>query len=147
MTFVYNTGTPATSAYQNQIFNWYIIRYLKTPSSNGTTPPSLADFLNIDANSNVSPLSLRNNDLLEDFDVLAQGEVNLRLTNFTTVLSGETAVVNLEIPKSFHQTFNGTAAANIADNCCFIACVAINPSSSGGASQLLYSIRQWYIDN
>jgi hypothetical protein len=147
MGFAYSTGTVATTALQNQYFNWYVVRYLKTPSSNGATPFGIGDFLGSDPNSNNTVLSLPNNDLNEDFHILASGEVEVDLTFSATNPTSRFKVVNLTIPCSFHQTFNGTAASNIVDNALFLVVTAINPINTGGASTLINSARIWYIDN
>lgn len=147
MYFNYSTGTPATSAYQNQVFNWYVIRYLKTPSTNGTTNFTIADFLNNDAGGSTSPLSLPNTDTAENFSVLATGQVNIDLSYNTTISTNKCRMVEITIPVSFHQTFNGTATTTITDNCVFVLITALNPINTGGVSQVSGSNRLWFVDN
>jgi hypothetical protein len=145
--FSFSSGTVATSNLQNQIFNWYLVKYLKTPSSSGSSAFGISDFLGADSNGNFSPLSLPNHDLNEDFSILANGQVRIDLDENTTAPSAKGAMIEVRIDRAFHQTYNGTAASNIVDNMCFLVVTAINPINTGGASTINAAIRQFYIDN
>jgi hypothetical protein len=138
--FTWNGGTGASTTITTQVFKYFILQYLKTQNS---TAPALNDFLNLDANTQTSVLSLPNTDL-SDFKVLHSGEVNVICPASNTQSS---VVVDLSIPCQFHQTFAGTTAASISDNCCFLACVAMVTSGTGGASAITPQLRMWYIDN
>lgn len=145
--FQYSTGTPATTSLQNQIFNWYFIKYNKTPSSSGATAFNISELLLVDPSGNYTPLSLPNPDTNENFSILASGEVNVVLHEATTVQSTAVQLVNLTIDKAFHQTFNSTTAASITDNMCFIVYTGLQGLNTGGVSNVASSIRMWYVDN
>jgi hypothetical protein len=145
--FTYSTGTPATCAVQSQIFNWYLVRYLKTPSSGGTTVFNITEFLNQDANSQYTPMSLINDDTDENFQVMAAGTQHLTLPFLPTVASAFNAIQTHTHQCSFHQTFNGTTAATITDNCVFLVVTAMNASNTGGISNCTSTMRMWFVDN
>jgi len=147
LNFQFSIGTLATAVNMNQIFNWYYIRYLKTPSSSGTSAFTITDFLNADVNSNVTPMSLINDDLNEDFSVLDAGQIDISFTDIAAGSSIKNKLVELTIPVNFHQTYNGTAASNIVDNMTFFVITALNPINAGGVSNVYISSRQWYIEN
>jgi hypothetical protein len=145
--FNFSSGTVATSSQQNQYFNWYYIKYTKTPSSSGGSIFSIAEFLNQDAGSNYTPMSLPNPDNNENFVILASGQQEVELTVETGVTSVRFKIQQIQSERSFHQTYNGTASTNICDNCTFLVVTALQPANTGGISQYAASIRQWYIDN
>jgi len=145
--FVYNSGTPATTAALDQTFNWYLVRYLKTPSSSGTTAFSIAEFLNQDANGNYTPLSFPNPDTAENFQLMANGQVHITLPAATTAISTVHKIVEISHPCSFHQEYNGSANSTITDNMCFLVFTAYNPINAGGASVVQVQSAMWYIDN
>lgn len=141
--FTYGPGSSSAIS-SSQVFRWFLLRQLNTPSSGGSSTFALADFLNIDSNSQYTPMSLPNSDTSEDFHILDQGLVTLDATisNDYTI-----RVVNVSVLESFHQTFNGTASTNIAENSLFFVCVASTANGAAGASGVTSSFRIWYIDN
>lgn len=147
MVFSWNSGTPATTAALDQTFNWYLVRYLKTPSASGTTAFSIAEFLNADANGNFTPLSFPNPDTSENFQLMANGQVHLLLPAATTAISTVHKVVEVSHQCSFHQEYSGSANTTITDNMCFLVFTAYNPINSGGASVVAVQAAMWYIDN
>lgn len=144
MSFTYDSGTVATSARQNQIFTWYLVRYLKTLSAAAF---SITDFLQNDINGNVTPLSMANTDLNEDFQVMANGIVNVDLHEATTAISNVIRMAQVSHPCSFHQTYTGSAASTIVDNNMFVVFTAINPINGGGISKATLFARMFYVDN
>jgi len=145
--FAYSSGTPATTAIQNQWFNWYYVKYLKSAAGAGQTPFGISEFLNQDPGSNYTPISLPNPDTNENFAILASGQVEVDLPDSTTAASARYKVVQLQVDRAFHQTYNGTTAASISDNMCFLVVTALNAINAGGASSVSFGIRQWYVDN
>lgn len=145
--FIYSSGTPATSATQDQMFNWYLVRYLKTPSSSGTVAFNISEFLNQDGNSNYTPISLPNTDTNENFQVMSSGQVSIMLPYLPTVSSNVHKVVEVSHKCSFHQTYSGSASTTIVDNMTFLVFTAISPLNTGGLSSVTVSARMWYIDN
>jgi hypothetical protein len=145
--FLFSSGTVSTTGILNQLFNYYVIKYLKTPSSSGSVPFVINDLLNIDPNGNFSPLSFPNSDIIEDFAILASGQIDVELPETTTAPSYRNKAVTLSIDRSFHQSFNGTALTNITDNCVFVVFTALNPANTGGNSTVTSSVRLWYVDN
>jgi len=146
--FQYNfsSGTVATTAAQNQIFNWYLIRYLKTPSS-GAANFAITDFLQNDPNGNTSPISPMNTDLQEDFQVMAFGQVHLDLHFNTTAITTVSKVVELSHNCSFHQTYTSTTAASLVDNSVHLVFSAMSGGNGGGVSQVAFFARMFYVDN
>jgi hypothetical protein len=140
-------GALATEAHQNQTFNVYIVRWLKTPSTAGTTPFNIADFMDVDTAGRYTPLGLADKDTMENFDVLYAAQHDIVMTLATTAVSTMRRVVKCEIPVDFHQTFNDTTAASIVDNSLFIVAVAAQPVNTGGASGVAATVRVWFIDN
>jgi len=145
--FSYSTGTISSQTVQNQIINWYVVRYNKTPSSSGATAFTISEFLNQDSNANYSPLSLPNSDTSENFTLLASGETRVDLADSTTGPSSKGAMLNVSIPCNFHQTYNSTTAASICDNMCFLVFTAIEPINTAGSSTVNPATRMWYVDN
>jgi hypothetical protein len=144
MSFLYDSGTVATSARQNQIFSWFLVRYLKTVTAAAF---SVTDFLQNDVTGNVTPLSMANTDLNEDFQVMASGIVNVDLHEATTAISNVIRMAQVSHPCSFHQTFTGSAASTIVDNNVFVVITAINPINGGGTSTASVFARMFYVDN
>jgi hypothetical protein len=147
MEFTFSQGALATAANSNQIYRWFLLQYLKTPSSGGSGNPLITEFLNNDPGGFISPMSLPNTDTNEDYRVLAQGQVDVVLPIATTVTTARSQIVDISVPVNIHQTYNGTAAANISDNAILLYCVALNPTNAGGVSNFGYSVRTWFIDN
>lgn len=139
--FTWNGGTGASVTVYTQNFRWFVVKYLPTTSA---TPFAINDFLNTDANTQTSYMSLRNNDLDSDFRILDQGTVAVQqyATN-----SQSTEYRDVSLPLSFHQTFNSTTSASIQDGMIFFVCVAAVTSGVGGASAIIPQFRLWYIDN
>jgi hypothetical protein len=144
--FTYSTGT--TSGFCSQIFKYWLVRYLKTPSTSGTASFGISEFLNQDYNSNYTPMSLHNPDTLENFVIMAAGQVQLDIPFSNTVINNVgDKLIEISHECSYHQTYNGTAAGNLCDNMAYLVTVAINPTNTGGYSNLQSSIRMFYIDN
>ncbi len=147
--FLYTTWNPGTASLNDdQWMRWFVVRYLKTPSSAGSTPFSLNDFLNADPNTNRTVLSLPNTDTAENFQILDQGLYKVPVY-YATAATGQTssAIIETSIPCNFHQTFNGTAATTVCDNSLFFVCVCLNSFSTGGQCNALPQFRVWYVDN
>jgi hypothetical protein len=145
--FLFSTGTPATTASQNQIFRWFLVRYLKTPATNGVTAFLISEFLNVDSGSNYTPMSLPNTDTNENFQIMESGTVNLTVPSSTTAASAVTQMVTTSHTCHFHQTYNGSATNSITDNMVFMVFVALNGANAGGSSNVLVSSRMWFVDN
>jgi len=144
MSFQYSTGAPGTQAFQNQVFNWYLVKYNKTTSNAAF---SIADLLNQDPGSNYTAISLPNPDLNQNFTILDAGVVDVDLTEATTVTSARVVIKQVTVNRSFHQIYSSTTAASITDNMCFLVFTAFQPINTGGLSQIAYSARMWYVDN
>jgi hypothetical protein len=144
--FYYSSGTACIN--NNQVFNWYLVRYLKTPSTSGTSAFAIADFLNNDGNSQITPLSFPNSDLNEDFMVMGSGQVELQLPNWVAATdSTSQRVINFSHECSFHQTYSGSANTTITDNMCFVVVTAARPINTGGSSGVAIQSCMWYLDN
>jgi hypothetical protein len=147
LTFIYSCGTAATTANQNQIFRWFLVRWAKTPSSSGTVAFTITDFLNVDAGGNVSATSMANTDLNENFVVMETGTVEIVLPSTTAANSNVSKVVTVSHPCHFHQTYTGANNTTLVDNAYQFVCVALNPANAGGSSQVSCQSRTWFIDN
>jgi hypothetical protein len=138
----WNSGT--TSLNDDQWVRWFVVVYLKTPSTSGSTPFSLAEFLNADPNANRTVLSLPNTDTAENFRILDQGLFKVP-QNFNNTISSSITESSMSV--SVHQTFSGTAGTNIADNSLFFVAVPLNAFGTGGQCNILPQFRVWYVDN
>jgi hypothetical protein len=147
LSFFYSSGAAATATNQNQMFRWFLVRWLKTPSSSGTVAFSISDFLNIDNNGNYSVLSYPNTDLSEDFLIMETGLVELTLPSSTTVSSYVTKIVTVSHNCHFHQTYTGANNTTLVDNAYHFVCVALNSANTGGNSSVSCQSRSWFIDN
>lgn len=145
MAFTFNAGTSTTGL--NQTFNWYLLRYLKTPSASGTTAFGIGEFLNQDANGNYTPLSFPNPDTAENFQLMANGEVSLTISAVSAAVGTVHKIVSVSHECSFHQEYSGSANTTITDNMCFLVFTAYNPVNSGGASVVAVQSAMWYLDN
>jgi hypothetical protein len=143
--FAYGTGTTNSTA--DQVYNYYLVRYLKTPSSSGTTAFAIADFLSADVNGNRTPLSFPNNDLAHNFQVMYSGTTDLSVPFASATNNTSYRVINLTHECGFHQTFTGSAASTICDNSVFWVITALNGANTGGGSTVQVNTRQWYVDN
>lgn len=147
MVFSWNSGTVATTAALNQTFYWYLVRYKKTPPTSGTVAFNISEFLNADNNGNYTPLSFPNPDTIENFQLMANGEVVLTLPTATTAISTVHKVISVTHSCSFHQEYNGAANTTITDNMCWLIFTAYNPVNAGGASVVSVQSAMWYVDN
>ena len=143
--FAYSCGT-ATIGY-NQIFNWYLVKFNKTPSTSGTTAFAIADFLNQDGNGNVTPLSFPNSDTNQDFTVLESGQVKVSVPYFVAANASASQIVTISKPCSYHQIYSGSASTTITDNMTFLVFTASAGINTGGTSTVTVSAAMWYIDN
>jgi hypothetical protein len=142
--FAYGTGT--TNSIQNQVFNYYLVRWLKTPSTSGSIGFNLSDFIEVDQNSNYTPLSMPNPDTQEDFQVMVAGTVDV-LTQWATAPNNvRSIVVPITHECGFTQNFSGTGATSIVDNSVFLVFTALNGINTGGGSTVSFTVRQWYTD-
>ena len=135
--FQYSTTTPVDSNYR-----YFVIRYLKTPATSGTTAFAISEFLNIDSAGDYSSMSLPDTDTNENFQILSQGDVHI--TGCPSTYGYATDLVSLSIPVNFHQYYSGAANTTITDNMCFVVLVS---DSSPTVSQVSISARMWYVDN
>lgn len=143
--FTYGTGT--TNLYGTQVFKYFLLRYLKTPSTSGTTAFASTEFLNLDAGGNISTMSLPATDTMENFSVISSGLCELSPTFATAVNNYAYRQVDISCDVDFHQTFNGSASSAIVDNALFWVVVALNPSNTGGGSSVQLTTRLWFVDN
>jgi hypothetical protein len=144
MLFQFGSGT-ATTIF-TQIFNWYLVRYKKTPSTSGTTAFGISEFLNQDANSQYTPLSFPNPDGNQNFQLMANGQVQLEVPTTTSASSTVQKIITLSHDCNFHQEYSGSANTTITDNMCFIVVTAQNAINTGGASNCLLQSAMWYVD-
>ncbi len=145
--FVFSTGTVATTSIQNQEFNWYLVRYLKTPASSGTTAFSISEFLNQDSAGNYTNMSLPNTDTNQNFLVMASGTKKIDLQFNTTSPTTYNTMECVSHNCSFHQDYSGSAATTITDGMLFLVFTGLASLNTGGVSGVLVSSRVWYIDN
>lgn len=146
---LYATWNPGTApSLDDQWIRWFVVRYLKTPSTAGSTPFSLAEFLQADPNGNRTVFALSNTDTAENFQIMDQGLFKIPVY-YATSATGQTSsqIIESSIPCSFHQTFNGTAATNVCDNSVFFVAVCLNSFATGGQCNILPQFRLWYVDN
>lgn len=144
--FGYGSGTTTTSS--SQTFNWYLIRYLKTPSTSGTTAFGIAEFLNTDGSGNFTPLSFPNPDTCDNFQLMANGQCVLDLPVQT--LASSTTMYHTQTVShvcNFHQEYSGSAATTITQNMVFVVITALNGANAGGASTTSIQSVMWYLDN
>ena len=143
--FFWGTGT--TNTIGDQIFGYHLVKYKKTPSSGGSTPFAIGDFLNVDQDGAVTPMSLPNTDLAENFDVLHSGQLLVEASYATATNNVAYRMVTLSVECSFHQTFTGSAAFTLVDNAVFVVFTALQPTNTGGTSGVKFMARLWYVDN
>ncbi len=145
--FNYNTGTVATTSSTNQVFNWYLVRYKKTPASSGTTAFNISEFLNQDQNSQYTPCSFPNPDTNENFQLMSNGQIELTLPTATTAPNGISRLNSITHNCNFHQEYSGSANTTITDNMCFVVVTALNAANTGGTSSVDIESAMWYVDN
>jgi hypothetical protein len=144
--FAYSNGT--TNSICGQIFKYWLVRYLKTPSTSGSTAFTLSEFLNTDSGAtNITPMSFHNPDTMENFQILACDQVAVTVPYGTTVDNSHSVIKEVTVDCNFHQTYNGSSGSNICDNMCFVVFVAQKPTNTGGVSTVLCSTRTWFVDN
>jgi hypothetical protein len=140
--FNYNGGT--TTSIATQTFRWFLVKWLKTPTSGANGGFPLSAFLLTDASGNYSPMSLANTDTAENFRIMAQGLEKMTMPlNFATV---ET-IVEVSVPCQFHQSYDGTAATDICDGAIYFICLGMVANATGGSSGVTPTFRTWFIDN
>jgi len=140
-------GSGTSNSLADQRFNYFLVQWLKTPSTGGSTPFAIADFLDVDAAGNYTPMSFPNNDLNENYKVLIAGDIRLDVPFATAANNTMTRTVSHSLECSLHQTFTGAAATTIVDNALFWVIVGSNGINAGGSSYCLVSTRLWYVDN
>ncbi len=146
LTFQYS-GTAATATYADQTFRYWVVRYLKTPSTSGTSNFNLSEFLNVDSNTQYTTSSLMNTDTNQNFQVMVTGDVVVKLPTLASAQLTVSKTIPIRHSCHFHQLFNGSSASNITSNMVFLVVVALNPSNAAGISQVTNSSRVWYVDN
>jgi hypothetical protein len=144
--FAYGTGT--SNSVCDQVFKWFLVRYLKTPVASGTTPFTIGEFLDADFSGNRSCVSLFSTDQMENFQVMQSGIVDVA-PNFALAAVNNVASVILDVSHecSFHQTYNGSASTTICDNMCFLVVLGALPNNTAGTSTINGSMRLFYLDN
>lgn len=145
--FEYSTGTLATTSRQTQIFNWYLVRYLKTPSSGGTASFAITEFINVDGGGSSSAISFPNSDTNQNFDILKAGQVVIDLPYTAATSATTTRIVTHSQECSFHQTYNGSGTSNITDNMVYLVFTAASNANAGGTSLVTVQSCMWFIDN
>lgn len=145
--FNYGTGTPATTSSLNQVFNWYLVRYKKTPSTSGTTAFNISEFLNQDQNSQYTPCSFPNPDTGGNFQLMANGQVEIILPTVPTAAAGLSRVISISHNSNFHQEYSGSANTTITDNMCFLVVTALNNGNTGGFTSVDIQSAMWFVDN
>jgi hypothetical protein len=143
--FAFGTGTATTEL--SQTFNWYLVRYKKTPATSGTTAFGISEFLNADGNGNYTPLSFPNPDTNENFQLMGCGQVDVPLPTTTSANAVVRKIVPFSHVCNFHQEYSGSANTTITDNMCFIVLTAINAGNTGGTSTVTVQSAMWYVDN
>jgi len=143
MRFYFSTGTVGTT--QSQTFKWFLVRYEKTNNTNSTF--ATADFLNQDAVTQISTLSLPNTDNAEDFQILISGTKAIVLPYWVSASSVTKSLVEVSHECDFHVEFNGTGATAIVDHNVQLVIVADTGVPTGGTSGCTFSLRMWYVDN
>jgi hypothetical protein len=146
LSFNYNPGTVSTGTLLNQVYNWYLLRYLKTPLVNGTVAFAIGEFLNVDGNGNTSPLSFPNKDSDENFQLLSAGTLDIVVMQ-NTIPSTISRMVSQTLPVSFHQDYSGAAATTITDSMIFMVFTALNAANAASTSTVTVSTAIWYVDN
>jgi hypothetical protein len=151
--FAFTVNDNDLTSQANQIFHWYIFRWKKTPTSSGSTPPTIGDIFLVDGNGNYSTLSLLNVNTNQNYQLMANGEVCVEpkttVSGGTDDYSTAREMVHIVHNCEFHQYFSSTTAASITDNLCFMVFLASNVQNSGAGSASSYqaSIRTWFVDN
>jgi hypothetical protein len=143
--FQYTSGT--TNTREDQTFKYWLVRYLKTPISAGTSPFGINEFLNQDWNGDYSTSSFHNPDNMQNFDILALGQLYLPLQFNVATGSSAVRVVELSVDCDFHQIYNGTTGSTICENMLFLVLVGTQTVNAGGASEVVVGSRVWYLDN
>jgi hypothetical protein len=144
--FIYSTGTALGSG-ATQYFNWYLVRYKKTPAASGTAVFNINEFLLTDTNGNISPLSLVNSDTIENFAILQMGQVSIDLQFASSTNVQKSKLVSFSHECGFHMTYNGTSAGNISDNDVQMVFTASDGINAGGQSLVLAGLRLFFVDN
>jgi len=145
--FDFSSGTLATNTRQSQLFNWYLVRYLKTPSTGGTASFAIAEFLNPDGNAGYSTLSFPNSDTNQNFNILANGAMYIELPYAATSSATVSKTVSFCQECNFHQTYSGSGTSNITDNMVYLVFTAMANPNAGGVSNVTAQAAMWYIDN
>lgn len=145
--FQFSTGT--TTSNSSQIFNWYLVRYKKTPSSSGYSSFNISEFLDLDINSDYTPLSLPNSDTNENFQIMMSGTQRVVLPIVT--VAGANVIEQIKVDFchecNFHQEYNTSAYTGVCDNMCFLVLTAVVAANTGGNSLVVSNVRMWYVDN
>jgi len=110
---------------------WFRLLMVRSKTGNSDTNPALTDILNNDSNSNTTPMSLRNVNNLEDWEILL--DKTIKLTNHTGALNHSVALQQFQIDTCFPQRFSGTGSSSIIRNPVFWYLVTDAPNTTTGA--------------
>jgi hypothetical protein len=154
MTYLFGiNGFASTDLQNNQIFQWYLFRWKKTPTSSGSTPPAIGDIFNLDSSgTNYSTQSLMNVNTNQNYQLMCNGTVECEPKVYANdgtgpYVANERKLVEIVHNCEFHQYFSSTTAASITDNLMFMVFLASNTGNSSASSNMTLSFRQWYVDN
>ncbi len=143
--FYYSSGT--TTSYDSNTFRWFLVRYLKTPTTSPTTPFGISEFLDQDSNSQYTPISLPNTNTAQNFQIMASGTETVKL-NFTATVSTTSEIVRSFTHEcGFHQIYSGSASSTLTDALVVLVVVSSQNGNTGGVSGVTYGVRMWYVDN
>jgi hypothetical protein len=146
--FYFSQGTLATSGIATQVFNYYLVKYNKTPSTSGTSSFAISEFIDADANGAYTALSFPNSDTNQNFTILSSGQVQLEVMALSATSTPiYSKLVQLSIPTSYHQTYNGASNTAITDNMTFVVVTALTAANAGGTSSVSIQSKMWFIDN
>jgi hypothetical protein len=146
LTFQYS-GAAATATNGSQKYRYWLVRYLKTPATSGSSNFNLSEFLTVDVNGNYTPMSLMNTDTNENFQIMTTGECEVKIFTLATAQLTYSLHETYRHECSFHQEYNGSLATNVCDNAVFMVFTALFAANTGGTSTVNLNSRLWYIDN
>lgn len=96
---------------KSQHFRVLIVR---SKTGNDGSAPAISNILTLDPDSNYTPLSLRNIDTINDYEILLDKMINI--TDNDPVGTQNSAIYNFKIDTCFPQKYNGTTATSVSMN-------------------------------